>query len=106
MRMNAYELEDFIGEEVIVRNGSDEPLKTGVLVKYEDHHSGSALPIVNINGEERLCFSPILPYSAELFRMLNDMNPEEQMDQIIRIKHFVGAHTRRCRGLDNNKSTI
>jgi hypothetical protein len=99
MNMRAYELEDFIGEHVISRSGNElEPLKIGILVGYEEHHSGSSMPIVRFGDKEYLCFTSILPFSDVLFEMLSKLSPEEQMDEMTRIKHFVGANSRKCRG--------
>lgn len=99
MRTPCFELEDYIGGWVIVRCGDEKkPLRKGTLVRYEDHHSGSALPIVKFDDGEYLCFSSLLPYTDSLWNMLEPMTPQEQYDEIIHLKHFVSAHTRRCRG--------
>ena len=99
MNCKAWEIEDFIGEKVFVRDGTDDsPLKIGTLVRYEEHHSGSALPIVEIEGEEYLCFSSILPYSKELEYILKSMEPQEQLDFMVKLKHFVLGDARKCRG--------
>jgi hypothetical protein len=100
VRHLAFELEDYIGGYVIVRSGNDEePLKKGTLVRYEDHHSGSALPIVKYDdGIEYLCFASILPYTDALWDMLSSLSKQHQLDEIIHLKHFILADARRCRG--------
>jgi hypothetical protein len=100
MRHRAFELQDYIGGTVISRSGDEEePLKKGTLVRYEDHHSGSALPIVKFDdGKEYLCFTSLLPYTDALWKMLEPMTAQEQLDEIVHLNHFTLANARRCRG--------
>lgn len=93
-----WELEDFIGEKFFVRDNHEDPIKIGVLAGYDQHHSGSSLPIMNIDGEEFLCFSALMPYSEELEKVLTGMKSQEQWNFMVKIQHFTLANARKCRG--------
>jgi hypothetical protein len=99
MNIKAWELEEFIGTDFFVRNGTDEPIKVGKLVGYQTHeNSGSALPLVEMEGETYISFSTMLPYSKELEIILKSMTPQEQLNFMVKIKHFVSADNRECYG--------
>ena len=97
MKTPCFELKDYIGQKVIVRSGSEEEsLKIGKLIRYEEHRSGSKLPIVEINDKEMLCFSCILPYIPELYDALKDLDHQDQYNIVVYLKHFVSANAREC----------
>jgi hypothetical protein len=96
MKASMWQLKDFIGEKFFVRDNHDTPIKIGELVGYQKHHSGSALPIMKIDGKEYLSFSSIFPWSKEIESIFEGMSPQEQWDFIVKIKHFNSANDRMC----------
>jgi hypothetical protein len=94
-----YEIDDFIGKKVIVRNNHwEESYKIGVLAGFSEHHSGSAMPIVNMDGKEYLCMACLLPWSSELEQAMEAFQPKEQWDFMVKIRHYILGETRRCHG--------
>jgi len=66
---------DYINDKVIVRSNENEPPAIGILRRFE-HSKDSRLPVVEIDGQEMLCFSIVVPYSTPLFQALEGMPPK------------------------------
>ena len=72
-----------VGTRVIVRSNEDEPIKGGILVRYEQIHSAT-IPVVQFEDDGKLymCMGIVRPYSDELMTTLFPMTPKEQWDHL------------------------
>lgn len=77
-QIDAYE-KNFIGETVICLSNEPEPIVKGKLVFWtEVCASNQKLPVVELeNGKQLIIFGHILPFTDELWNMMEKMNSKE-----------------------------
>lgn len=67
------------GQPVILRSNNDEPYAVGKFVCYDDLGGKSKpIPVVNVDGEECVCFCLVFPYSEGMTSVLDKLTPKEQ----------------------------
>jgi hypothetical protein len=67
------------GSKVIIRSNENEPYSIGIIISYNYiSQSKELVPVVNINGEDKICFSIIRQYSFSLCKILDKLTPKEQ----------------------------
>jgi len=87
---------DLIGERVILRSNEDEPPVVGTLVTWQKMSGNQEFPVVKQDdGQEVLAFSVLLPYSKELFDLLNSMTPKEGWELAKKMSLLCQVRTRK-----------
>jgi len=73
------EWKERFGVKVLVRSNEDEPLIIGQLVGFAEIRDED-FPVVNIDGDNTVCMSIVIPYSEEVFDALNFLDPKRQWE--------------------------
>jgi hypothetical protein len=87
------------GKRIIVRdNDFNTPLRLGTfnfMMSIEgDDGISKYLPNITINGEELISFSIIIPYTDEIWDLLNSMEPKKQYEILSGISIAVQTTTK------------
>jgi len=88
LKIRAWNSDDFIGQEVLLRTNEDEPLELLTLVKWND---GNMPPVFRneLTGEETFSAAPFIPYNPKVCRALQGMTPQEQVDFIYTLSQMM-----------------
>lgn len=71
------------GVSYIVRSNEDEPLKIGVFLGTTPlSQARTPIPVLRIDGEELMVFSPMAEYTDSLWEELSRLTRKEQWDVV------------------------
>lgn len=74
-----------IGGKFAHKADDNTPVSVGTLVRFENIHN-TTIPVININGEEKLCLGIVFEYDADVEFNLNYIPVSEQYDFLKSLK--------------------
>jgi len=71
-------IDDLVGEKVIVRSNEDEPIVVGTIIGWQQL-GDTEFPLVKYDGSDKecICFSVILPYNEKLHELFTELSPTD-----------------------------
>lgn len=74
-----------IGGKFAHKADDNTPVSVGTLVRFENIHN-TTIPVININGEEKLCLGIVFEYDADVEFNLNYIPVSKQYDFLKSLK--------------------